>query len=93
MLGMDLLPIQAATVERIHEVIRGAMGSRLNSGLLADFLAMVDWSHSETADPTVCDLLGTMEQWDTEFAERDISEAEYTARLRSVLSGAYPLAV
>jgi hypothetical protein len=34
-----------------------------------------------------------MEHWDTEFAEKDLSEEDYKERLRSVLTGSYPVAV
>lgn len=90
---MNAIPIQKVGLAAIRDVIARALSDDLNASMLADFLASVDWSHMETASPDIRELLGTMEHWDTEFVEDDLSEAEYSDRLRSVLSGAYPVAV
>ena len=82
---MSLIPIQSVTVPMIRTAIADAMAVR-DLDRITDFLASVDWSHFGTADPAIRDLLGRVELWDTEFVEKDITEAEYTERLRSVLA-------
>ena len=89
---MELFPVQEVTLELIREHVRLALGPRFTPDVMADFNASVDWSGELTSSPMER-LLGRLSLWDTEFVEKDLSEAEYKDRLRSVLSGAYPVAV
>jgi hypothetical protein len=61
--------------------------------IMTDFFASVVWSGKLDLNSPVQQLLGVMEHWDTEFAEKDLSEEDYKERLRSVLTGSYPVAV
>lgn len=81
------------TLDLIREAVAGAIRDTFTPDAVTDFLASVVWSNSQDADASIKDLLLTLEHWDTEFAEKDLSEADYKDRLLSVLSGAYPVAV
>ena len=61
--------------------------------IMTDFFASVVWSGKLNLNSPVQQLLGVMEHWDTEFLENDLSEEDYKERLRSVLTGSYPVAV
>lgn len=89
---MELIPIQKVTLELLRERMRLALEPRFTPDIVSDFVASVDWSGNLTGSP-VERLLGRLSHWETEFAENDLSEADYKDRLRSVLSGAYPVAV
>jgi hypothetical protein len=89
---MDLIPIQRITLELIRERVNAALYPRFTPDVIADFNASVDWSGKLTSSP-IEKLLGRLSHWDTEFAEKDLSEEDYKERLRSVLTGSYPVAV
>jgi hypothetical protein len=89
---MDLIPIQKITLELIRERVNAALYQRFTPDVIADFNASVDWSGKLTSSP-IEKLLGRLSHWDTEFAEKDLSEEDYKERLRSVLTGSYPVAV
>ena len=52
--------------------------------LLPDFLASVDWSERVRPGPGVADLLGRLEQWDSEYREGDIGWDEMAERLTAL---------
>lgn len=70
----------------IEAIVRDAIGVEGDLDTISDFVASVDWSGMVPLETEITELLGRIEQWDTEFVEKDITEAEYTARLRSVLT-------
>ncbi len=64
--------------------MRLALRGSLQPGLLDDFLATVDWSNQDRAPKPIREALGMLEQVATEFAEDELSEAEYEEKLEGI---------
>jgi len=77
--------IQDLTTPRVRNVVRRALRTGLDAEMLGDFLASVDWSGYESADSQVKAMLGEMEAWSTAYTERQLTRAQYVARLLSLL--------
>ncbi len=68
----------------LTDVLRAIDGTLLGGPRdyrLPDFLAAVDWSAGSAPAPTVADLLGRLELWDSEYQEGDLEWDEFVARL------------
>ena len=80
------MQIQDLTTSKvIDSAVLPALRGGLKAGRMADFLAEVDWARKENADPAVVVLLGRLEAWATEFAERDIDARTYRLNLLNLL--------
>lgn len=78
------MPIEDLSLDEIVQaVVLPASVDGLRPGLIADYLALVDWGGYASARPAVVALLGKLESWSTEFAEDVLTGDEYRARLRS----------
>ena len=86
------IPIKAIAPADVEEAVRQTLRDGLRPDALADFLATVDWSNVERAPQGIRETLGALEACATEYAERDITEAEYRARLLALVPAARPLA-
>ena len=69
------------------QAIRQTLADGPGEYRLPDFLAAVDWSTSVRPQAEVTDLLGSLELWDCEYREGDISWDEFADRLGSLLEG------
>ena len=65
--------------------MRQALSGELQLDRLADFLATVDWANQESAPKAIRETLGRLEQFSTEYAENDLSEADYREQLLGIL--------
>ena len=79
------VPIETLAREDVEKVVRKALRGGLRPGVLDDFLANVDWSNQDRAGQPIRETLGLLEQCATEYAESDLSEAEYRAQLLGIL--------
>jgi hypothetical protein len=77
--------IQELTPQRVRNAVRRALRTGVDAEMLGDFLTSVDWSTGDSADPAVKAMLGELEAWSTSFAEGDLTQAQYIARLLSLL--------
>ena len=80
--------IETLVIEDLEDAVREALRGGLRPKLLDDFLATVDWSNQESAPQAIRETLGMLEQSATEFAEDDLTEADYRSRLLSFLPAA-----
>ena len=79
------VPIETLAVEDVEDAVRRALRGGLVPGLLDDFLATVDWSNQDRASKAIRETLGALEQSATEYAENDLSDADYKERLLKLL--------
>ena len=79
------VPIETLAREDVEKAVREALRGRLQPGVLADFLATVDWANQESAPKAIRETLGMLEQAATEYAENDLSEADYREQLLGIL--------
>ena len=79
------VPIETLAREDVEKVVRKALRGGLRPGVLDDFLANVDWSNQDRAGQPIRETLGLLEQCATEYAESDLSEAEYREQLLGIL--------
>ena len=70
---ISLLSLSADDVQRSIEAI---VNARSRPDAIAEYVASIDWSGATGNEPAVR-LLGTIEHLATEFAESEISEAEF----------------
>ena len=82
------VPIETLAVEDVVDAVRRALRGGLQPQWLDDFLATVDWTNQERAPQAIRETLGMLEQSATEYAEEDLTEANYRSRLLSVLPAA-----
>jgi hypothetical protein len=80
-----LLPIGSVQREDVLNVVRQALRAGLDADALEDFLASVDWSGTDRQRPPIADLLGQMEGWGSQYADRAFSQAQYVGHLLSLL--------
>ena len=69
----------------IDDAVGRVLQHGLDASMLAEFLASIDWSHSEQAAPAVRERLGQLEMWSTEHGEGQLPTEEFRARLRQML--------
>ena len=79
------VPIETLAREDVEKVVRKALRGGLRPGVLDDFFANVDWSNQDRVGQPIRETLGLLEQCATEYAESDLSEAEYRAQLLGIL--------
>ena len=79
------VPIETLVFNDIEDAVRRALLDRLRPELLEDFLANVDWSKQDRAGQPIRETLGLLEQCATEYAESNLSEAEYREQLLGIL--------
>lgn len=72
-------------MQRVRNLVRRALRAGLDAELVGEFLASVDWGGLEAADSKAAAILGQMEGWATEYAEGELTRAQYVARLLSLL--------
>ena len=84
------VPIETLSREDVENVLRRALDEGLQSQVLEDFLATVDWSNQDRAPEAIRKTLGLLEQRATEYAEDDLGEADYRRTLLALLSAATP---
>lgn len=85
MASASVASIQRLTPTAIRNVLRKAVRGGLDRAAVDDFLASVDWTGANSANPTVVRMLGELEGWATAFAEGELTFAQYIARLLSLL--------
>jgi len=68
----------------VRATVRGALKHGVDSEAIADWLTAIDWGGVESADPSVREIVGLVELWSTEYAEGDLTAAEYADRLSRV---------
>ena len=69
----------------VLRAIHGTLKSGPRDYRLPDFLAAVDWSAGLAPAPTVADLLGCLELWDSEYREGELDWEEFVARLSPLI--------
>jgi hypothetical protein len=79
------LTIRTLTLDDIRAEVRAATTVGLDATRIADFLALVDWSGPDDANPAVISMLGTIDNWESQYAEGDIPAEKYTELLQSLL--------
>lgn len=77
-------PTRAEVLDAVRRTLADGPG---DYRLLPDFLASVDWSERVRPVPGVADLLGRLEQWDSEYREGDIGWDEMAERLTALGGG------
>jgi hypothetical protein len=80
-----LLRIKELTPGDVRLVIRDSINP-LDAGRIADFVASVDWSTCESADPEVVRLLGQAEALTTEYGEDDIGQDDLVRALEALVA-------
>jgi hypothetical protein len=79
--------IQQLSMRDIEDVAARALAHEAPfADVVADFVAAVDWSGHGAATASVCDALGALEELSTNYAEGDISAADYKRTLRTFLA-------
>jgi hypothetical protein len=82
-----LIPIAKLRLPTVQKVVREALADGgVDYDAIAEFLASVDWSHTQGKSLKLMPLLGQMEHWDTEYIEGDIDKTEYRLRLATLLA-------
>ena len=77
--------ITALTLDDVLDAVRAALSASLRADALSAFLAAIDWTGMQDADPAVAEILGKLEAWDTDSLEHRIATAEYAELLLSLL--------
>lgn len=80
-----LIPLATLTRDDVFTVIRDAMRGGLDSGLIADFVASVDWSYTGQKRPEIADVIGQIEGWASMYEDGELTQAEYVGHLLSLL--------
>ncbi len=80
-----LIPIQSVSADDVQRVVKDALRGKLDTDLIQDFLASVDWSGVLTERPPIADMLGELENRTTMYDEGDTPVAEYVAFLEALL--------
>lgn len=81
----NLLPLRALSLTDIQHVVDPVLRGEATVDSIDEFVASVDWSWPEQADPGVSQLVGRIEALATEFAEGDIPQDTYFDLLRQAL--------
>lgn len=82
----DTLLLAELTIDDVRRAIRASFTREsLDTASIEDFLASVDWSGAADAETPVAKLLGQLEQWATETAEGDLSNADLLSRLKALV--------
>ena len=68
-------------MDDVRAMIALAMRSGLDSSVLDDFVASIDWSAHDSSVPAVREALGRIEGWSTAYHEGDMSVGEYAMSL------------
>ena len=85
-----LIPIAKLRLQTVQKIVREAIDNEVDADAIADFLASVDWSHTQGKSLKVMPILGQLEQWDSEYSEGDIDKVEYRKLLTSLLTNGEP---
>jgi hypothetical protein len=81
----NLLPIRNVRAEDVHNVVRQTLRTGLDTDVLEDFLASVDWSDADKHPSEITNLLGELENATTMFCEGDLNEVQYASKLQRIL--------
>lgn len=81
----NLLPISDIQPEDVLNVVRRALRSGLDADAIEDFVASVDWSGAKRQPPRIAEVLGQVEGWASQYADGDLSRAQYVGHLLSLL--------
>ena len=87
------VPIETLAREDVEKAVSEALRGRLRPGVLDDFLATVAWTKQERTPKAIREMLGMLEHYATEYAESDLSEADYREQLLGILPAAERLQV
>lgn len=86
----DLLPISKVRAEDVHAQLRRVLASGLDTSLLEEFLASIDWSGAESRRPAVADLLDEVDNLTTMYTEDLIGRKEYKQSVLKLLPASIP---
>jgi hypothetical protein len=78
---MELIEIQTLRIEDVRRAMRAAIAAGLDTEVLADFVALVDWSGFEDAASDVRTALGDLEQWLLDLESGDIDRFQFLVKL------------
>ena len=81
----DRLSIQTLSTEDVQNAIRDALRDGLDTSNIADFVARVDWSGTQTDRPAIGRIVGELEAREHEYSEGDLTRSAFLDYLLSLL--------
>ena len=80
-----MVSIYSVEAEGVLSTVRQALRHGLNTGVLNDFLASIDWSGVDHGRPEIANLLGQMEGWAAQYEDDGLTRARYVGHLLGLL--------
>lgn len=82
---VNLIPIKKVQRKHLRDAVRQALRYGLNTDVIEDFVASIDWSGTNRDRPKIADDLGQLEGLNAEYSERELTKSQYVARLLNFL--------